>query len=223
MRSPDGFVEPWVIPVVDVFLELLPAKIASSLCPADVRSVEGFLECKKLTLPTVDLELVSWLVLELLNLWLTIEDDDEDMEDQSLIELAGDTLDETLVAASRGERVDRGFLFSKGFDEALGMEPGGPVIVLLLLQGFLLAIRDLAVAPDDKLLELSLDVDDLVDCTVPVDEEFNTHLDGTAGFGNIFLARTDTLGGWVRLTGVDPVKLVKTLETETNSQWTKKA
>lgn len=44
-------------------------------------------------------ELISRLFLELIDLWQTVEDDedDADAEDHSLIELAGDTLEDILV------------------------------------------------------------------------------------------------------------------------------
>lgn len=61
--------------------------------------------------------------------------------------------------------------------------------------------------PEDVLIELSLEVEDLVDCTLLVIEEPNEEDFNTAGFGGTFLEppNADTLGTWVNLPGTDPV------------------
>lgn len=79
------------------------------------------------------------------------------------------------------------------------MEPEEPVPILPLLTGFRLAVGAVLVeVPDDILLELSLDVDDLVKSTLLVVGEAKTeHFGDTAGFGITLLAplATDTFGG----------------------------
>jgi hypothetical protein len=52
------------------------------------------------------LELLWKVVLELLDLNLVIEVDDDDSEDQSLIEFAGETLEENLVTETKPERLE---------------------------------------------------------------------------------------------------------------------
>lgn len=81
-----------------------------------------------------------------------------------------------------------GAALNGALDGILEMEAGGPT--LLVLPKFLLAVTtvDLAGIPEDDLVELSLEVEDLVECTLVVVEEPNKEdFDGTAGFGNAFL------------------------------------
>lgn len=78
-------------------------------------------------------------------------------------------------------------------------EPEGPVLMLMLFPRFLLAVMSVGLTafPEGVLIELSLEVEDLVDCTLLVIEEPNEeHFDDTAGFGGTFLEppNADTLG-----------------------------
>lgn len=83
-------------------------------------------------------------------------------------------------------------------DGILEMEAGAPT--LLVLPIFLLAVTIVGLAgiPEDVFVELSLEVEDLEECTLLVVEEPNKEdFDDTAGFGNTFLEplNTDTFDG----------------------------
>ena len=90
--------------------------------------------------------------------------------------------------------------FGRALDGVLGMEPDGPGPLVVLLPRFRLATISvgLVALPEDVLIELSLEVEDLVEGTLLVVEEpTEENFDDTAGFGCTFLVppNADTLGG----------------------------
>lgn len=87
-----------------------------------------------------------------------------------------------------------GLLFSPTFEGVLVMEPEEAGLMVLLFNGFLLAVinGDLAVVLDNILSELSL-IEDLVDSTLlAVEDPKEEDLDDGAGFGNTLLAPLKT-------------------------------
>ena len=88
--------------------------------------------------------------------------------------------------------------FGRALDGVLGMEPEGPGLLVLLLPRFLLAAISVGLAafPEDVLIELSLEVEDLVEGTLfVVEERTEENFGDTAGFGSTFLEppNADTL------------------------------
>ena len=81
------------------FFEVLQVEIAPRIpCLSAFRPATICLGSERRLSPSTDLqELVSILLLELLDRRLATEDVVDDTEDQSLIELAGETLEEILV------------------------------------------------------------------------------------------------------------------------------
>lgn len=117
---------------------------------------------------------MSRLVLDLLHLWLIVEDDVDEAEDHSLTELAGDMLEETTYVERAGFPVV--LFLNAAFNGVLCVELEDGLRVPSTT--FLLAVasRDLTVLSDETLPELSLkeDLADsvLVDFDEPREEDF---------------------------------------------------
>lgn len=116
-----------------------------------------------------------------------VEEDVDDTEDQSLIELAGDMLEEILEDIRCAERVEFPVVlfFTAVFNGVLCIEPEGGGL-MVLSPTFLLAAAtgDLPERSDEMLPQLSLR-EDLVDSVlVDFDEPWEQDFKDDAGFGD---------------------------------------
>lgn len=133
-------------------------------------------------------------------------EDDDDAEDHSLIELAGDMLElilEDIRYAETAEFPDGTLLFNAAFEGVLSFALAEGWAVGLLLSTFLLAAgsEDLAVLSDEVLPELSLE--DLVEgILIAAEEPTEGAFIDIAGLGNTLLAlfEADAFGVWAPLT-----------------------